>query len=429
MQKSSQDALHAMRIEGRGASISAGEKGEVRWKVKVVSYFMMVLFTALSLEVLSYAYLRVFEGYDGEHLMVYQFDEYKNIRLTPNYHNSKGIYHNSQGFRRSADIEKEKPKGTYRIFIMGGSTAYGLYSMSRYGQERYSVITNHETIDYYLEQYLSEKVPHKRIEVINAAITSHQSHHHLIYLNQTILKYMPDMVIFIDGFNDYYPYKAGFDQFRDYAYQERAHLFMGKPTIQAWLGYTGWWLFRKSHFVHVAGKSLRPVWLLVSGVNRNRARIDVEDGLRNLRINAEGNFVKMVERIGLMLKNEDVVPVFTLQPELVFRQSKVLTEMERDILKEMETHWQENYVEFKNKAREIVIDYLKRASAKTGVLFFDLSNIYGGVEEDVYTDYTHLTPIGNKILAEYLGARIVPIIQRSPVVDSPARHNIERTRS
>src|SRR5581483_11462954 len=113
---------------------------------------------------------------------------------------------------------------------MGGSTAYGLGSLSKYGQEKYAIIKNNETIDYYLEQYLKDKVAQKRVEVINAAITSHQSHHHLIYLNQSILKYHPDMVIFIDGFNDYYPYEPGFDQFRDYAYQERVHQYMAEPT-------------------------------------------------------------------------------------------------------------------------------------------------------------------------------------------------------
>ena len=74
-----------------------------------------------------------------------------------------------------------------------------------------------------------------RVEVINAAITSHYSHHHLIYLNQAILKYSPDMVVFFDGFNDYYAYQHGFDQFRDYAYQERAHQMLDAPSGEAWL--------------------------------------------------------------------------------------------------------------------------------------------------------------------------------------------------
>lgn len=382
----------------------------VGWRTKAVAYILIAIFSLAVLEILLNVYLRVFRGYDGKHLMSYQFDDYKNIRLTPSYQNTRGIYHNAQGFRRSADTPREKEQGTFRIFIMGGSTAYGLHSLSKYGQAKYSVIKNDETIDYYLEQYLNGKTPYKSVEVINAAITSHQSNHHLIYLNQTILKYNPDMVIFIDGFNDYFSYQKGFDQFRDYAYQERAHRFMGEPTFSALRDYTGWWLFRKSHFIHVAGKSLRPLWLRIRRIGRQRARINVDDALKNLRVNAEANFVKMVERNGLILRHEGILPVFTLQAELVFDQSKVLTEMEQNIFREMSTHWQENYVEFKNKARPIVIDYLAQATAKTGAFFFDLTNIFGRMEEDAYTDYTHLTPMANRWLAEYLGARIVPII-------------------
>lgn len=379
--------------------------------IKVVGYILMAVLSGLVLEALSYSYLRIVEGYDGKHLLSYQFDDYKNIQLTPNYSNAKGVYHNAQGFRENEDIPKQKQEGTYRIFIMGGSTAYGLGAMSKYGHEKYAIISNNETIDYYLEKYLETFVTNKKVQVINAAITSHYSHHHLIYLNQVILKYHPDMVIFIDGFNDYFPYKKDFDQFRDYAYQERAHLYMDQPTLEALVGYTGWWLFRKSHFVHVATKAVRPLWLSIKGSGEQRAKIQVDEAIDNLRINAENNYLKMVQRNALILRNEGVVPVFVLQPEIVFQQSKVFSEMERAIFEEMGTHWQENFVEYKAKARPLVVEYLQRTTKKTNAPFFDLTDVFGGMKEDVFTDYTHLTPMGNKRLAEELGARILPLLQ------------------
>src|SRR5262249_51360882 len=154
------------------------------------------------------------------------------------------------------------------------------------------------------------------------------------------------------GFNDYYPYEKGFDQFRDYAYQERAHHFMAAPTSDAWFGYTGWWLFRKSHFIHLAAKKAHPLWLYATkaGQVHLRMKIDVATALNNLEANAKINFLKMVERNSLILKREGVVGVFTLQPEIVFEQMKTFTAMENDILNEMKTHWQENYVEYKNRS-------------------------------------------------------------------------------
>ncbi|MDE3041008.1 MAG: hypothetical protein KGJ82_10600 [Nitrospirota bacterium] len=345
--------------------------------------------------------------------MNYEFDDYKNIRPSPGYTDTRGIYHNAQGFRRKDDTPKEKAENTYRIFIMGGSTGYGLGSLSPYGKDKYGVIRNDETIDHYLEEYLNDRISHKHIEVINAAITSQQSHHHLIYLNQTILKYHPDMVIFIDGTNDYYPYQEDFDQFRDYAYQERAHLFMAEPTIDAWLGYTGWWLFRKSHFVNLVAKNARPIWLYVKRIGREhvRQRIDVEHALKTLEANARMNFLKMVERNSLILKHEGVVGVFTVQPEIIFHQKKTFTRMENDILQEMKDHWQENLDEYKNRARPFVIESMRRSTSLNGSYFVDLTDLFDGMSEDAYTDYCHLTPMGNKRLAEYLGGSILPLIE------------------
>jgi lysophospholipase L1-like esterase len=274
------------------------------------------------------------------------------------------------------------------------------------------VIRNDQTIDHYLEEYLAKRLGRDRVEVINAAITSHYSHHHLIYLNQVILKYSPDMVVFVDGFNDYYAYQHGFDQFRDYAYQERAHQMLDAPTAGAWLEYTGWWLFRKSYAAHVGGKTLQPFWLQVRRIGRTRARIDVDTALKDLRVNAEGNFVKMIERSSLILNHEGVVPIFTLQPELVLKQTKVLSPLEQKIYQELDTEWQENFVEFKNQARPIVTRYARAAAESTGAQFYDLTDIYGGVADDVYTDYCHLTPIGNQRLAEYLGERLLPTVQK-----------------
>lgn len=378
--------------------------------VKFVGVVLLCVLSFIFLEGVSYIYLRTFDGYDGQHLMNYQFDDYKIILPTPNFSNSKGIYHNAQGFRRRENTSRVKDPSVFRIFVMGGSTAYGLGSLSTFGQEKYKIITNEETIDFYLEEYLKQKFPGRRVEVINAAITSHYSHHHLIYLNQTILKFQPDMVVFIDGFNDYFPYKKDFDQFADYAYQERAHVFMMEPTVNALAGYSGWWLFRKSHFVHLAAKTVRPILVSIFQSKGPRMHIDVKEALANLEDNARRNFLKMVERNGLILKQENVLSVFALQPEMAFKQSKALSPMEQDIFREMDSYWQENFVQFKNEARPMVTKMLQEVTGRTGSKFIDLTDIYGGVEGDVYTDYCHLTPLGNRKLAESLGGAITPLI-------------------
>ena len=379
----------------------------VAWMSVAVSFFACLIL----LEVASYAYLRVVEGYDGHNLLPNQFDDYKHLQPTPNYRNTKGVVHNAQGFRRNSDVAMQKPLGTYRIFLMGGSTAYGLGSLSRLDRNKYEVLPNDGTIDHYLERFLAAQLAPMPVEVINAAIMSHYSHHHLIYLNQTILKYQPDMVIFLDGYNDYFPYKEGFDQFRDYPYRSWSHLFLDAPTWKGLAAYMGWWLYMKSHFVHVVVKQVRPYWQNWTDSAQGREHIDVAEALRNLDVNADRNFVKMVERNSLVLRHEGIVPVVALQPEIVYQQRKQLTPFEQTILNEVATSWPVNFVEFKNQARSLVTSKLQQASEGNGAYFADLTDIFLGVTDDAYSDHCHLTTSGNRTLAEDLGQRLLPVIR------------------
>ena len=84
-----------------------------RW----LGWLLAGVLTLLLLELGSCAYLRVARGYDGQHLMNYQFDPYKIVRLTPDYRDTRGVAHNAQGFRRDEDTSRERPPGGIRIFL------------------------------------------------------------------------------------------------------------------------------------------------------------------------------------------------------------------------------------------------------------------------------------------------------------------------
>ena len=44
----------------------------------------------------------------------------------------------------------------------------------------------------------------RKVEIINAAVAGYHTFHHLIYLNEILYEYEPDLVIFLDGHNDFY---------------------------------------------------------------------------------------------------------------------------------------------------------------------------------------------------------------------------------
>lgn len=119
--------------------------------------------------------------------------------------------HNAQGFKYPRDISTKKPPKTIRIFAMGGSTLYGWGSegLENYGNHKH--LANDETITFFLESKLNKEIkklyPEWNIEVINAGITDHNSAFHLVYYNQTIYKYHPDIILFLDGNNEFFGIK------------------------------------------------------------------------------------------------------------------------------------------------------------------------------------------------------------------------------
>ena len=385
-----------------------------RWKRILFGSILVVLVWG-SLEGIASLYLRVARGYDGEHLYEFEFDPYKNILPARGYVDTRGVRHNRQGFRRTAEVARRKPEGTYRIFLMGGSAAYGTGGMWPHLQRDFAVIPNDQTIDAYLERELGAALPDQRVEVINAAITSTWTHHHLIYLNQTILGYDPDMVLFLDGFNDFFSTSADHDQFASYLYNTQASTIMGEPTVGSLVRANGWWFYRRSPLVHVTVRALRnlkgAILAAVSGPEE-RTPIDVDGAMTRLQSVFPQNALLMHRRSGLILRDEGVIPVFMLQPMLILeRDRKPMPPAERALFDFNVSSYLPNYERFSHRAVDFVAAEERAMASEIGAEFIDLTGIYAGVPGQIYTDYVHLTPDGNARLARHVATRILPLIR------------------
>lgn len=394
---------------------------------KLLFTAIMLLITFGVLEFAAVVYLKVTRGYDGKHIYEFDFDPYKNISPAKNFVDTRGVRHNAQGFRRDTPVSRVKPAGTFRIFLMGGSAAYGTGGLWPHLQTKYAVLKNSETIDHYLERYLQQAMPGTKIEVINAAITSTWTHHHLIYLNQSLLKYDPDMVLFLDGFNDMYFTSPDHDQFGNYLYNTQASEILGDPTIGSLVAANGWWWYRKSALAHVSVKALRNGKLMLTAPRGEETRtpMNVDTAMAGLQKAFPENALKMHRRIGLILRDEGVTPVFMLQPMLVLeRGHKPMSDVEKKLFDFNVTSYLPNYEPFIHRAVGFVRQEEAKMAAEVGGQFIDLTGIYAGVPTQIYTDYVHLTPEGNDILARYVGERILPTIRQKvagPAVALPVQ--------
>lgn len=110
---------------------------------------------------------------------------------------------------RDARPLSSKPAGTTRIFITGGSTAYGSGAPAQ-----------EPTIAGYLEAALAARAaPGERYEVITAAYPGRTSTHEAEWTGHHIVDFQPDLVVALSGANDVHWSILGIDirWFRSYA--------------------------------------------------------------------------------------------------------------------------------------------------------------------------------------------------------------------
>jgi len=105
--------------------------------------------------------------------------------------NEGHLHVNSENFRYD-EITKEKPKDTYRVFVLGGSTVYDEW----HAYEK-SLVKQ-------IEDSLRKHYPNKKIQVINAGYSRYTSEHSLILYQTKISDFDPDLIVIWQGFNDMY---------------------------------------------------------------------------------------------------------------------------------------------------------------------------------------------------------------------------------
>ena len=116
----------------------------------------------------------------------YVFGDYKTIKPDQHY---PTVNINSHGFR-GPEFEVQKPEGTYRVFVIGGSSVHGAGNL------------DNTTIPAYLERmYRGAELPF-RVEVINAGVPGIHSHVEHLMVRNKILGMDPDLLIVYDGNND-----------------------------------------------------------------------------------------------------------------------------------------------------------------------------------------------------------------------------------
>jgi lysophospholipase L1-like esterase len=337
-------------------------------------------------------------------------DRWTAFRNNPDY-KSAGVQLNGDGFRRDRSVPVDKPPDTVRIFVLGGSVAYGGETLYPEIDDRWR-IDNRQTIDHYLETRLNATFPSKRWEVINASVKGYFLNQDLALFLSTVQRYRPDYLILIDGVNDLFAMLRTPENEDAYSAAGLGEEFstLTRPDALSLRMMTTTWLADRSALY----RSIRESMALRKRIRARRAiadrsAADLHPALASLTADDQqhvgvatrrlGDYVHTVRQIRRLAALDGTQALFVLQPHVAVTR-KPLTDVETRLF----DYWTKVdgplYVYGFQTLYPELSAQLTSAAQTEGYGFLDLTAVFDQTGIQTFTDYCHLTPAGNQMVAD-----------------------------
>jgi hypothetical protein len=264
-----------------------------------------------------------------------------------------------------------KPAGTLRVFVTGGSVAFGAGAPA-----------DDRTIGAFLQTALNEtaRAGGRRVEVFTLAAPGWTSTHERIAIENRLSELAPDLVISFSGINDLYLGSIGRDPLWSRSFGDQ--LF--------------WDLLGEAH--RVAGEAppadVAPEGQPPLAPDEVARRVE-----KNVRLAAQ------------TLEPGGARYLYAFQPNIAYA-VKQLTPREMQILSRY------RFRDF-NRSGHALIDRRLRALVLPGFRYADLADVFATVPagQEIFLDTGHLGDRGNHIVAERLAAEVAPLL--APSVPAP----------
>ena len=339
-------------------------------------------------------------------------DRWTGWRNAPDY-TRIDIHHDHEGFRRDSDVSLEKPPNTVRIFFIGGSAAYGCEGLFRSLDPDWRRIYNSETIDAWLEKRLQREHPERHWEVINAAVNEFRMHQSLFLIYEKLLLYKPDLIIFFDGHNDMSGIMGAtgsvYDAFAQTPHEAEFDALTYPKTVSSLFYGIATWLRNNSVLFAGIQRHIQERNQFGPPPDSGPVPTPVAPGdlTAELRQRAERNlthagyYAQMAERIASALDHEKIPAVFALQPEIILS-PKPLTPVETKFAAHMREVSGRYGTYMYEQLRPRIAQDMADSARRNGFTFVDTADAFRDVREKTFTDYCHLTPRGNELMADKL---------------------------
>ena len=348
----------------------------------------------------------------GRHL----YHPYRSHQLNPTYVrplDSHGLkLHSADGFRSDHPVAKDRTPGVLRIMMMGGSALYGIGAEFPY--PRRPSLKNDETVPAVLEAKLNAALAaegrSERVEIINAGVVAYTTFHHLVYFNETLYEYRPDLVLFLDGHNDFY-HQEVYNAWQSYQ--------GGTEQLTAHFDHRGLWftmltnvrfLAQYSRTFMVLEKYLQRDWPSVPGprfAQFDEPRTVPSEFPANVSQILDESIFKAYRQLKTLGEMFDFELMVFLQPELQFEKPELLSDTDREL--QALTARYEIYTR-RGEIRPLFPEQFRRH----GIAFADIAEIASDAtrQTNLYLDYCHLSPEGSVVAAERMLPWVKPLVDR-----------------
>ena len=335
------------------------------------------------------------------------------------------------GFLSDGPVSRAKPQGTLRIFLVGGSTAFGAGQNTRYHDVHPypdGLYAYPSSIAGRLKAVLERQNPKTRYEVINAAGFERRIHQSFLQYLESLSQYEPDLIINLEGMNDVYSVASG-TPFADVAqhlpfyadlYEKPNSILNYSATYYVLsTAYEKWINRRRSAEPAPSETAPAPASDARAATQKSGGPIGrdaYEKNKAHYEQNAE-RLLQILRQYFAVVKTDKQRTLFVLQPLLGrTKVNKKLSETEQKFAAVMVPAAADSRTPIDENALLLAYfydDYLSDAFRKTAkefdIPYVDLNAEIAGLGSDVefYTDYCHLTPKGNQLVAEILARRIL----------------------
>lgn len=339
---------------------------------------------------------------------------------------------NSYGFIVEPRINIEKDTNTLRIALFGGSTVLGSGQSKAYSiVKKYpdGVYSYASSIAGQLKSILEKEFLNKKIEVINATGVQRMIHQSVIYYMETLSQFKPDIVISLDGMNDLSdflgisPYTKGALQFDNYINLYLLSKSLQNKSVSNTINFFK--VLRLKNIKDAIKKEHSKNLKYYYGYQHNRIFFKDYQKYKRLFFENTHFFENQIINFNALCKANQCVFIFGLQPLLHRSINKKLSSVEKlfqSNIRPVNVRMHFNSLNVRQAAnidklisleiKYFFDDYLsfhiEQLAQKNNFHFIDFNKEIQNVSDsiDFYTDYCHLTPQGNRIVAEIIAKKI-----------------------